>query len=157
MFRVSRRVDYGLKLLMALAVDQDAGAQATSRLATRLDIPLAFLHQIGRSLIQAGMVRSSPGPGGGLRLNQPAENITLLQILEALDGPMRLSTCLDQPEACGHDASCPSHQIWAGVQEKLVKELSAIRLSTLAQEAMEQGVGYYSMRDYESQNTAVAL
>ena len=73
MFRVSRRVDYGLRLLIALASDSAEGPQSTASLAEKLDIPLAFLHQIGRSLIQAGILKASPGPGGGLRLNRSPE------------------------------------------------------------------------------------
>ncbi len=157
MFRVSRRVDYGLRLLIALASNEGEKSQATSRLATRLQIPLAFLHQIGRSLIQAGMLRSSPGPGGGLRLNQPAENISLLQILEALDGPMHLSTCLEQPEACGHDASCPSHHIWAGVQASLVEQLSCIRLSALAKQATTGNPEYLPLRELKSHKSALTV
>lgn len=156
MFRVSRRVDYGLKLLIALAADEDSGSQATSRLAERLEIPLAFLHQIGRSLIQAGILRSSPGPGGGLRLNQPAEEVTLLQVLEVLDGPMRLSACLDQPEACGDDASCPSHQMWSGIQDRLIRELSAVRLSTLASQSNTQNSSFYPIPEFTSRGNPIA-
>lgn len=156
MFRVSRRVDYGLKLLIALAADETAGCQATSRLADRLDIPLAFLHQIGRSLIQAGILRSSPGPGGGLRLNQPADDVSLLQVLEVLDGPVRLSSCLDQPEACGHDDSCPSYQMWAGIQERLVDELNTVRLSQLANKARNQQTGFYPIPEFSTTGKSIA-
>jgi Rrf2 family protein len=155
MFRVSRRVDYGLKLLIALAADQGSGSQATSRLADRLDIPLAFLHQIGRSLIQAGMVRSSPGPGGGLRLNQSPEKISLLQVLEALDGPVRLSTYLEQPEVIKDDSSRTSYQIWDSIQSKLVAYLSGIRLSTLAEQASVEGADFSSLREFDPQRNTI--
>lgn len=156
MFRVSRRVDYGLKLLVALAAEQEEGAQATSRLAEKLNIPLAFLHQIGRSLIQAGMVRSTPGPGGGLRLNQPAEKISLLQILEVLDGPVRLSTCLEQPDECANDPFCPSHQVWNGVQEKLIDELRSILLSSLAEQMVNaNSKGFYALKELNANSNVV--
>ncbi|MCL4559387.1 MAG: Rrf2 family transcriptional regulator [Chloroflexi bacterium] len=156
MFRVSRRVDYGLKLLIALAADQGSGSQATSRLAERLDIPLAFLHQIGRSLIQAGMVRSSPGPGGGLKLNQSPEKISLLQVLEALDGPVRLSTYLEQPEASKDESSRTSYEIWESIQSKLVAYLSGIRLSTLAEQAAAEGVKFPSLSELDPQKNPMA-
>jgi Rrf2 family protein len=156
MFRVSRRVDYGLKLLIALAADDNTAAQATSRLAERLEIPLAFLHQIGRSLIQAGILRSSPGPGGGLRLNQPPEKITLLQVLETLDGPVRLSACLEDPEACGHDESCTSYQMWTDIQARLTRELSQIRLSTLAHQQKGKNNGYYPVPEFSGAGKSIA-
>ncbi len=155
MFRVSRRVDYGLKLLIALAAEQEAGSQATSRLAERLDIPLAFLHQIGRSLIQASILRSSPGPGGGLRLNQSPDKVTLLQVLEVLDGPVRLSSCLEQSGSNGHSAVNPSARAWSSIQECLVEQLSQIRLSALAQQAMEQDKEYFPIPGYTARNSAV--
>lgn len=156
MFRVSRRVDYGLKLLISLAADDNTAAQATSRLAERLEIPLAFLHQIGRSLIQAGILRSSPGPGGGLRLNQAAEKITLLQILETLDGPVRLSACLEDPDACGHDENCTSYKMWSDIQSRLTRELSQIHLSTLARQAKGKNNGYVPLPDFSGAGKPIA-
>ncbi|HEY3345009.1 MAG TPA: Rrf2 family transcriptional regulator [Anaerolineaceae bacterium] len=156
MFRVSRRVDYGLRLLIALAADQNTGSQATSRLADRLDIPLAFLHQIGRSLIQAGILRSSPGPGGGLRLNQPADDITLLQVLEILDGPVRLSACLEQPD-CSEDPDQPSARAWANIQESLVDQMSQIRLNYLVEQAKAQAAIYFPINEYSASSKALAV
>ena len=156
MFRVSRRVDYGLRLLIALAADQNAGSQATSRLATRLDIPLAFLHQIGRSLIQAGILRSSPGPGGGLRLSQSPEEITLLQVLETLDGPVRLSACLDQPE-CNEDPDLPSAEAWADIQQSLIEELNKVNLTALVDKAKYKSPIYYPIPDYTPSSKPIAV
>jgi Rrf2 family protein len=156
MFRVSRRVDYGLRLLIALAVDQNAGSQATSRLADRLDIPLAFLHQIGRSLIQAGILRSSPGPGGGLRLNQSPDSVSLLQVLEILDGPVRLSACLEQP-SCNEDPDQPSAHAWASIQESLIDQLNQIRLAYLVEQAKDQAAIYYPIPDYATSQKVLAI
>ena len=156
MFRVSRRVDYGLKLLIALAADDNSTAQATSRLAERLDIPLAFLHQIGRSLIQAGILRSSPGPGGGLRLNQPPEKITLLQILETLDGPVRLSACLEDPEACDEDENCASYQMWPEIQNRLTRGLGQIRLSTLAYHTQSKNNSFIPVPEFTNTGKPIA-
>jgi Rrf2 family protein len=156
MFRVSRRVDYGLRLLIALAADQNTGSQATSRLAERLDIPLAFLHQIGRSLIQAGILRSSPGPGGGLRLNQSAENITLLQVLEVLDGPVKLSACLEQPP-CNEDPDQPSARAWATIQESLIDQLNQVRLMALVEHARRESPVYFPMPEYSASSKAIAI
>src|SRR5512140_2589228 len=91
MFRISRRLDYGLQLMIALAQEPDNRPQATAILSEKLQIPLPFLHQIGRSLIQGRLIKATPGPHGGLRLNMPAEEITLLQIVETLEGPVCIS------------------------------------------------------------------
>jgi Rrf2 family protein len=157
MFRVSRRVDYGLKLLVALAADQEAGSQATSKLAARLDIPLAFLHQIGRSLIQAGILRSTPGPGGGLRLNQTPDEISLLQVLEVLDGPVCLSGCLEDGSPDSQNVY-PYHQAWAGIQQRLIDELSRVRISTLAQDSLGlNDPQSYPIEDFHKQKKTISV
>jgi len=131
MFRISRRLDYGLQLMIALAQDTDNRAQATAILADKLQIPLPFLHQIGRSLIQGRLIKATPGPHGGLRLNMSSDDITLLQIVETLEGPVCISPCRDN-EPCSRQENCMSNPVWNELQVKLVDHLSSIRLSTLA-------------------------
>lgn len=131
MFRISRRLDYGLQLMIALAQETDNRAQATAVLAEKLQIPLPFLHQIGRSLIQGRLIKATPGPHGGLRLNLAAEEITLLQIVETLEGPVCISPCLDG-ENCTRQDGCMSSPVWNDLQSRLVEHLSGVRLNTLA-------------------------
>lgn len=131
MFRISRRLDYGLQLMIALAQEPENRAQATAVLAEKLQIPLPFLHQIGRSLIQGRLIKATPGPHGGLRLNLPAEEITLLQIVETLEGPVCISPSLDEEtsdrEDCGY-----SVPVWSELQNELVDHLRSVGLSALA-------------------------
>ncbi len=132
MFRISRRLDYGLQLMIALAAEPENRAQATALLAQKLQIPLPFLHQIGRSLIQGRLIKATPGPHGGLRLNQPVAEITLLQIVEILEGPICISPCLDDDD-CQPQKGCSSIWVWDELQAKLVEHLSGIRLTDLTQ------------------------
>ncbi len=131
MFRISRRLDYGLQLMIALAQEPDNRAQATANLADKLQIPLPFLHQIGRSLIQGRLIKATPGPHGGLRLNMPAEDISLMQIVETLEGPVCISPCLDG-EDCLRSEGCMSIPVWTELQTKLVDHLNSVRLNALA-------------------------
>jgi Rrf2 family protein len=131
MFRISRRLDYGLQLMIALAQEPDNRAQATAILAEKLQIPLPFLHQIGRSLIQGRLIKATPGPHGGLRLNMSADEITLLQVVETLEGPVCISPCLDG-ENGQRTEGCLSNPVWIELQATLVEHLSAVRLSSLA-------------------------
>jgi len=131
MFRISRRLDYGLQLMIALAQETENRAQATAVLAEKLQIPLPFLHQIGRSLIQGRLIKATPGPHGGLRLNLPADDITLLQIVETLEGPICLSPCQDG-EPCLRQENCMANPVWAELQARLIDYLGSVRLSDLA-------------------------
>ena len=130
MFRISRRLDYGLQLMVALASDSDNRAQSTASLAEKLQIPLPFLHQIGHTLMQAGLIKATPGPRGGLRLNQPAEEIAVLQIVETLEGKIAIN-----PAGEGEEFSAqvnPAGQIiWNELQEKVVSYLGSMTLNQL--------------------------
>lgn len=131
MFRISRRLDYGLQLMIALAQESENKAQATAVLAEKLQIPLPFLHQIGRSLIQGRLIKATPGPHGGLRLNQSAEEITLLNIVETLEGPVCISPGLEGDTTPLPDG-CMTGPVWGELQVRLIDHLSSVRLSALA-------------------------
>jgi Rrf2 family protein len=127
MFRVSRRLDYGLQLMIALAQEEKNLPKATALLSEKLHIPLPFLHQIGRSLIQGGLLKATPGPRGGLRLSQSSSEISLLQIIETLEGPVRIT-----PEPNGNGNGFASRAVWEAMQEQLIMHLDGITLNALA-------------------------
>ena len=131
MFRISRRLDYGLQLMIALAQETENKAQATAVLAERLQIPLPFLHQIGRSLIQGRLIKATPGPHGGLRLNIAPEDITLLQVVETLEGPVCIAPGLED-DGTSSSEGCMTTPVWCELQSRLTEHLSAVRLSELA-------------------------
>ncbi len=129
MFKVSRRLDYGIQLMVALAVEPDNRPQSTASLANKLQIPLPFLHQIAHSLMQAGLIKASPGPRGGLRLGKPANNISALQITESLEGPITLNPCMDDSGI--HLDNCTTIPLWDGLQKNIVHQLDCVRLDNL--------------------------
>ena len=135
MFRISRRLDYGLQLMIALAATTDGAPRPTAYLAKELNIPLPFLHQIGHTLMQAGLVKASPGPHGGLKINQPAEKITVINIVETLEG----NVCINPTEGnlpTSQDSNpCPTSFIWEELQSNIMKQLSSVTLASLVQRA----------------------
>ena len=142
MFRISRRLDYGLQLMVALASEAQDRAQSTASLAEKLQIPLPFLHQIGHTLMQAGIIKATPGPRGGLRLNQPAEAISVLDIVETLEGKVAVNP---QGE---NESSAPNQLVWSNLQAKMVDYLSNINLSQLNQ--LGSDMPLFTMRVPES-------
>jgi len=136
MLRVNRRLDYGLTLMIALANDAEGKAQPTSVLAEKLKVPLPFLHQIGHALMQAKLIKASPGPHGGIRLSRPAEEITLLDIVETLEGSVNVVPCPDCQDVCPVDCDklevCYSRLAWLSLQKIVTKHLSQMRLSEVA-------------------------
>ncbi len=132
MFRISRRLDYGLHLMVALSAEKENRPQSTASLAEGLQMPLPFMHQIAHALMQAGLIKATPGPRGGLRLNLPADDITVLQIVEALEGPIMLNPCLDcNDEGCPREEDCATRIVWDDLQQKIVLQLAGVTLETM--------------------------
>ena len=131
MFRISRRLDYGLQLMAALAANSDFRPESTASLAGKLEMPLPFLHQIAHTLMQAKLVKATPGPRGGLRINQPAEKISILMIVEALEGPVALTPCDDCPETCVRQSCCTTLLVWNDLQERIGNYLGSTTISDL--------------------------
>lgn len=136
MFKVNRRLDYGLTLMVALALDFEGKSHPTSKLAEELKIPLPFLHQIGHSLMQAKLIKASPGPHGGIRLNRSADDITVLEIVETLEGQVNVAPCPDCSDVCPNDCEkievCYARNAWMSLHKVVVDHLSHLRLSELA-------------------------
>ncbi|HZW02735.1 MAG TPA: Rrf2 family transcriptional regulator [Anaerolineaceae bacterium] len=132
MFKISRRLDYGLQLMIALAADNDGRPQPSAKLAEKLQIPLPFLHQIAHTLMQSGLIKASPGPRGGLRLNQPAKSVSVLKITETLEGPVVLTPCLDCTDNCVRKDGCVTQFMWSDLQGKVIKHLESVNLEMLA-------------------------
>jgi Rrf2 family protein len=131
MFRVSRRLDYGLQLMTSLASDPDNHSQPTAALASKLDMPLPFLHQIAHVLMQAGLIKATPGQKGGLRLSQQPQDISVLQVIVALEGPIILSPCQECDEKCPRRENCATLIIWDDLQDRISDHLGSIRLDML--------------------------
>lgn len=132
MFRISRRLDYGLQVMIALASNTSGRPIPSAQLSESLNIPLPFLHQIAHTLMQSGLIKATPGPRGGLRLNHPPKNITVLKIAEVLEGPICLTPCLEDPEDCPRNEICTSRLMWEELQNNITAYLSSTNLEKLA-------------------------
>ncbi len=105
----------------------------THEVAARQGIPAPFLAKIVLALTRAGLLRSHRGSGGGIALAMPADQITLLQVVEAVDGPIAVSSCVLWPEECGRSGSCPVHEIWCEARSLLVDRLKSTNLQELVE------------------------
>ena len=136
MFRISRKLDYGIQLMVALAKEGENKPIPTAKLSEMLEIPLPFLHQIGHSLMQAGLIKASPGPKGGIRLNQSPEEISILNITESLEGKICINDCLTEKDVCQKVDECTSQKMWATMQDQLIGFLGGINLDILAKQEL---------------------
>ncbi|GIV63818.1 MAG: Rrf2 family transcriptional regulator [Chloroflexota bacterium] len=155
MFRISRRLDYGLQVMIALAANDTGRPIPSAQLSESLNIPLPFLHQIAHTLMQSGLIKATPGPRGGLRLNHPARNITVLKIAEVLEGPICLTPCLEDPQDCPRNEICTSRWMWEELQNNIIAYLSTTTLDKLAAYSELMSVQAEGQPVEEMQDTSV--
>jgi Rrf2 family iron-sulfur cluster assembly transcriptional regulator len=120
-------------LSLTLHIDEE-GPTSVKDLADRTGLPQPYLEQILLALKGAGLVRSKRGVGGGYVLARPAEEITLSQIVGAVDGPIAAGDFGRPHEggACNHEGQCILLEVWAGVGEHMRSHLDSFTLASLA-------------------------
>ena len=134
--QVTRRTDYAIRILLELA-RADIGEPVSVRtLAEDQCVPYAFARSIQRDLVAAGLVEAHRGAAGGLTLMRPAERITALDVVEAIQGPVSCSVCTSDPDWCERSAQCRMHRVWEGADKLLEDYLGS---KTLAGLVSEQG------------------
>lgn len=121
--QITRQADYALRAMVFLArLDPNLRA-ATKQIAETQKIPPSFLAKIISQLSIAGLIHTSRGARGGVVLSKPAAEISLLEVVEAIDGPIALNDCTVAPGNCDNYADCPLHDIWSETQSLLVEKL----------------------------------
>jgi Rrf2 family protein len=129
---LSRKADYGVRAMMDIAKRPPATRSVVAEIAARQNIPAFYLAKIMPRLARAGLVRTSLGAAGGIALALPAEEISLLQIIQAVEGPFALNLCSLDPAECQHHATCTVCETWCHAQAQLNQTLAGTRLSDLA-------------------------
>jgi len=132
--RVSTRGDYASRALLSLALHAGNGTPTSVRdIAERTGLPQPYLEQILLALKGAGLVRSKRGVGGGYVLARPAAEITLSQIVSAVDGPI-VAGDFGEPHqngACDHEGQCVLLSVWADVGEHMRHHLDSFTLADM--------------------------
>jgi Rrf2 family iron-sulfur cluster assembly transcriptional regulator len=132
MLHITRKGDYAIRGMVHLAGKPVGTVCILAEIAADTDVPKALLAKIFQQFAKLGMVDSSRGASGGFTLGRPAEDISLLEIIEAVEGPIRLNRCLLAEGACGRDTVCTVHPVWIKVQEKMLSLLGNVTLKQLA-------------------------
>lgn len=121
--QITRQADYALRAIVFLAQLDPNQRAATKQIAESQKIPPSFLAKIISQLSIAGLIHTSRGARGGVVLSKPAAEISLLDVVEAIDGPIALNDCTISPGNCENYANCPLHDIWIEIQQMLVDKL----------------------------------
>ena len=132
MLHITRKGDYAVRGMVYLAMKPMDQMSLISEMASAIDVSQALLAKIFQNLSKVGLVKSYRGVGGGFMLGSPAEEISLLSIVEAVEGPIILNRCLLRPGTCDRDDECTVHPVWKEVQEKMREILGKVTLKHLA-------------------------
>ena len=129
--QITRAADYGMRGMMYLAALPDGKDAYVAQIARKCDIPPSFLAKIFQTLSKAGLVRSQRGARGGFILARPPEKITLLNIIEGIEGPLCLNLCLIDGNGCPRHNNCPAHKVFKEAQSRLIEVLDKYSLKDL--------------------------
>ena len=128
---LSRQADYAVRTMVDLASLPEHSRALTSEIAKRQQIPESFLPRIISALSKAQLIRTFRGNNGGVALARPIAEISVLDVIQALEGPICLNRCTYQPSQCDRSAFCRVHPIWRKAQEYLNQLLGETTLATL--------------------------
>ncbi len=130
--KLTRGGEYGIRGVLYLAQQEDGKVNMLSAIAKAQDVPPRFLAKIFQALAKAGVVRSHRGAKGGFSLARPASEVSIRDVIEAVEGPIFLNVCLSGPGECTRDRICPMHAIWGDAQEKMMEVLGRANFADLA-------------------------
>ena len=124
--------EYAIRGLAELAGRSNGGNMLLDQLVEGTDLPRDFLAKIFQRLVKGGVLRSAKGRGGGFTLARPAHQITLMHVIEVLEGPHRLDQCVVGMEKCSDSTPCPQHDLYKPIRQRLKDYLSTTTVADLA-------------------------
>lgn len=132
--RLSSMADYAVVVMVAAARHCGGARVSAMQLAQETGLPTPTVQKLVSCLANAGLLRSSRGAGGGLKLARPAAAITVADIVEAVEGPIALTACIDKGKhECTLEGACAVRPHWPLVNEALRGALAGVPLTQLAQ------------------------
>jgi Rrf2 family protein len=131
MLRLSTKGQYGVSAMYEIASGYPETPVTIKEISERQDVSVAYLEQILNKLRKAGLIKSIKGPGGGYILNKSPENVSIASILNELEGPVALTSCLDPEGGCVRVDSCVTHLLWKALGEQIEAFLKTITLKNL--------------------------
>jgi Rrf2 family protein len=131
MLQITRKADYAVRLVMEVAAAHQDETVTTALVARRQEIPHQFLRKVAQTLTTHGVLTGERGGAGGLSLARPAEQISVLDVLRALDTP-RVNDCSVNPDNCKRRSVCAAYPVWSEAQREMERILGRTPISRLA-------------------------
>jgi Rrf2 family protein len=129
--QITRQADYAVRAVLYLAQLGPHQKASTAKIARQQKIPLSFLAKIMSQLSASGIVHATRGAHGGVTLARSPDGISVLEVVEAIDGSILLNECVANPHACPMSDNCPIHRVWCTAQAELITRLAQTRFGQL--------------------------
>jgi Rrf2 family transcriptional regulator, cysteine metabolism repressor len=132
--KLSTRAEYGIRILVALARAEGGRPVSLASVARAEKLPHAYLEQLAGDLRRAGLVASTRGQAGGYRLSRPAPEVSLIEAVRALDGPILEMPCSspENLEVCSRPQDCSVHEVFERLHASLQSTLAGTTLADVA-------------------------
>lgn len=131
MMELTRKGEYAIRGIVYLAGKPLDKVCLLSDIAAAVDVPPTFLAKIFQQFSKIGLVKSFRGTGGGFMLGRPPEKITLLEVVEAVEGPIIPNRCVAGSSDCERSSFCNVHPVWKRVQDEVCSALAGVTLKEL--------------------------
>ena len=132
MIGIGRHTDYAARVVLHLAGVEDGTLVPIAEVAAKRLLPQPFVRRVVGKLVTAEIVETQRGAGGGIRLAKPASTISLLNVVNAVEGKIVLNRCVDSPQACPLTKTCPVQRTWTGATRLLEDYLENVRFDQLS-------------------------
>ena len=130
---ITRAAEYAIRGVLDLCSQPTGSVSLLSEISERQEIPPSFLSKILQKLAKDGIVSSSRGAGGGFTIGKDPREITLLDVLQSVEGHIALNVCLNDGKVCGNRPTCAVHIVWREAQEQMIDLLRKKSFAELAE------------------------
>jgi Rrf2 family protein len=144
--QLTRAADYGVRVMIHLAGPPTVGRISLPELAAAADAPESFLSKVLQALSHAGLISSRRGQSGGFQISERGRAASMLEVIEAIDGPIFLNVCLVSGQSCNRKAHCPAHPVWSQAQMAMLEVLSGAMIAELAANTQPAKAGHAAPR-----------
>ena len=132
---LTRGGEYAVRCVLYLAAGRETNQVVSKKeVARAMNIPESFMAKVAQTLSRAGIIQITQGARGGYRLLKDPAALSLLQVVEAVDGEIYLNECIMSPESCRRSPFCGVHKIWETARQRLRQTLDEADFATLARE-----------------------
>ncbi len=137
---LSKSCIYGIQATIHVAAEAKEGYVPINRIAEQLNISFHFLTKVLQQFTQAGLLISYRGPKGGVALAKAPSQISLYELISAIDGTDVFTECMLGLPGCGHAEPCPAHEHWVAVRQQFTEIARKVTLEQLADKANDLNV-----------------